>query len=351
MYKVFISSVQREFAKERKAIAAAIRKDCVLKLFFEPFLFEETVACNRSAQKVYLDEVRGCDVYLGIFGDCYGNEDAEGVSPTEREYDAATESGRYRIAFVKKTVEKLLKVHDSKPRNEVIAKAMSWTSYVEKSGSGTGDIVQKCRGWGLPEPTYMPDAVDFKTIIWRKRSVENPVDVLTPVTLTGVGDVTAVGAMPINRFEQIVWALRECPLGTIELSQKIGVPDVKNVQRRYGKVLLDDGIVEYTIPNKPNSKLQKYRLTKRGLQLLEGFTAVAGAVKGDEKGKEKSKEKSKEKIVALLAEHSEWTTEDLARETGLSRSGIEKNIRSLKKEGRLSRRGGDKGGEWIVAAP
>ena len=39
MYRVFISSVQREFSKERKAIAAAIRKDRVLKLFFDPFLF------------------------------------------------------------------------------------------------------------------------------------------------------------------------------------------------------------------------------------------------------------------------------------------------------------------------
>jgi len=506
MYRVFISSVQREFAKERKAIAAAIRKDRVLKLFFDPFLFEETVACNRSAQKVYLEEVRGCDVYLGIFGDSYGNEDAEGVSPTEREYDAATEAGRYRIAFVKGsatgreakerrlvskieldvvrkafssqttlvdavcdalvaflterdqittkafdesysrnvtigdldadkfedyirlvheagkvsfrkgitprevliklnalderngkvvngalplfakrpemvkpswelrclqfwgtevtkplpalhtyhgtvfelvdqalefvmshvdfwvgaptsktsgaaptkselppdavreaivnavchrdytdngcvqvmvfrdrveiinpgslpkgwTVEKLLKVHDSKPRNEVIAKAMSWTSYVEKSGSGTGDIVQKCRDWGLPEPTYIPDAVDFKTIIWRKRPDVTPVMEATPVKTTPVVTpvMTPVMRAGTNRFEQIILLLNECPMGSVDLAAKVGVGDPKNLRRRYARVLLEDGVIEYTIPDKPNSRLQKYRLTSKGVRLL-----------------------------------------------------------------------------------
>ena len=63
-YRIFISSVQREFAKERKALAAMIRKDLLLKTFFEPFIFEESSACNRSAKELYLDEVRECDVYL-----------------------------------------------------------------------------------------------------------------------------------------------------------------------------------------------------------------------------------------------------------------------------------------------
>jgi len=184
------------------------------------------------------------------------------------------------------TVEKLLKTHDSKPRNEVIAKAMSWTSYVERSGSGTGDIVQKCREWGLPEPTYKPDAVDFKTIIWRKSSNVTPVkdvspvnmkgvDGLTPFKMKGVEGATPVGVMTVNRFEQIMLALREGPLSTIELSQKIGVPDVKNVQRRYAKTLLGDGLIEYTIPDKPNSRLQKYRLTAKGNGLLEDILGRA----------------------------------------------------------------------------
>ena len=73
----------------------------------------------------------------------------------------------------------------------------------------------------------------------------------------------------------------------------------------------------------------------------------AGA-KSKEKSKVKGKEKSKEKILSVLASHPAWTTADLVRETGLSRSGIERNLRLLKATGRLRRDGADKGGIWQV---
>jgi len=37
-----------------------------------------------------LDQVDRCDLYLGLFGDEYGYEDAAGVSPTASEFDRAT---------------------------------------------------------------------------------------------------------------------------------------------------------------------------------------------------------------------------------------------------------------------
>ena len=73
-----------------------------------------------------------------------------------------------------------------------------------------------------------------------------------------------------------------------------------------------------------------------------------GKEKGKEKSKEKGKEKSKEKILLVLERHPEWTAAELAQEIGLSRSGIEKNLRQLKDEGRLCRSGADKGGFWQV---
>lgn len=101
MMKLFISSVQKEFALERKEIAVYIRQDAVLGKFFEPFLFEELPARDVSAAQAYLSEVEDSDVYLGLFGAEYGFEDKEGVSPTEREYDNATENHKYRIILIK----------------------------------------------------------------------------------------------------------------------------------------------------------------------------------------------------------------------------------------------------------
>ena len=103
-YIIFISSVQREFAKERKALAEYIRKDAILGKFFEVFLFEEVPAQERKAEGVYLSEVDECDIYLGIFGHTYGNVDSSGISATEREYLRAAKRHKARICFIDRSV-------------------------------------------------------------------------------------------------------------------------------------------------------------------------------------------------------------------------------------------------------
>lgn len=99
--KIFISSVQGEFQNERRQIADYIRHDALLSFYFEPFLFEELPAQDRSAQAAYLEQAAKSEIYLLLLGEQYGYQDADGVSPTEREYDTATASHAYRIAFIK----------------------------------------------------------------------------------------------------------------------------------------------------------------------------------------------------------------------------------------------------------
>jgi len=106
MIRVFISSVQREFAEERQLLCKYIREDALLGKFFLPFIFEELPAINLSAPEAYLTEASTSDIYLGLYGHDYGYEDAEGISPTEREYDAATANNRHRIVFIKRCDER-----------------------------------------------------------------------------------------------------------------------------------------------------------------------------------------------------------------------------------------------------
>jgi len=98
---IFISSVQKELAEERRALKSYILGDALLGRFFDVFLFEDMPAADRRADKVYLSQVDRCDVYLGLLGNEYGYEDAQGVSPTEREFDRATAAGKQRLIFVK----------------------------------------------------------------------------------------------------------------------------------------------------------------------------------------------------------------------------------------------------------
>ena len=98
--RIFISSVQKEFAAERQALKAYISGDALLNRFFDVFLFEDIPASDRRADEVYLHEVARCDIYLALFGNEYGCEDRKGVSPTEREFDRATAQGKERLVYV-----------------------------------------------------------------------------------------------------------------------------------------------------------------------------------------------------------------------------------------------------------
>lgn len=102
MMRVFISSVQKEFAAERMALGEYLSNDPLLRRFFESFLFERDVpASDRRPDEVYLDEVRDCDIYIGLFGDDYGKQNKAGLSSTHLEYEEATRLGKTRLIFVK----------------------------------------------------------------------------------------------------------------------------------------------------------------------------------------------------------------------------------------------------------
>ena len=66
-------------------------------------------ASDRRPDALYLDEVEQSDLYVGLFGNDYGTEDEDGISPTEREFDQATASGIHRLIFVKGTDDSIRK--------------------------------------------------------------------------------------------------------------------------------------------------------------------------------------------------------------------------------------------------
>lgn len=101
-YRVFISSVQKELAEERRGIKDFLTHDPLLRRFIsDVFLFEDIPAGNRKPDDIYLGEVRQCDIYIAILGNEYGPKNEAGKSATELEFDEATRTHRERLVFVK----------------------------------------------------------------------------------------------------------------------------------------------------------------------------------------------------------------------------------------------------------
>ena len=56
-----------------------------------------------------------------------------------------------------------------------------------------------------------------------------------------------------------------------EIQDKLGLAHRENFRSNYLKPALELGLVEMTIPGKPNSGSQKYRLTTLGKQLIKSL--------------------------------------------------------------------------------
>jgi ATP-dependent DNA helicase RecG len=66
------------------------------------------------------------------------------------------------------------------------------------------------------------------------------------------------------------------------------------------------------------------------------------------KGEEKSREKSREKILKMIRQKPTVTAQEMMDSLGLSRAGVEKIVKKLQQERRISRVGPDKGGHWEI---
>ena len=161
-FRVFISSVQKEFAAERKALYEYLKTDALLSSFFEPILFEKFPAARAG--------------------------------------------------------------------------------YIERFGTGTLEIIRLSKAAHLNAPDFNVDE-GFKLVLWR------PIDKDKPThrkSKAGAGVATD---------HDTDLDLRHSP----------------NFRDNYLEPAMKEGYIEITLPDKPQSRKQQYRLTKKGRQLQKSM--------------------------------------------------------------------------------
>lgn len=73
----------------------------------------------------------------------------------------------------------------------------------------------------------------------------------------------ALEKLTVNQLRFIKWVSPKAPIKKLGLRSKTGA------FKRTVSELLNDSSIKYTVPDKPTSRLQKYRLTEKGRKLLE----------------------------------------------------------------------------------
>lgn len=161
--------------------------------------------------------------------------------------------------------EQLSEEHPSKPRNPDLAGAFHRTGAIEVWGRGTNRVIEACRAWGIDAPTFQVEmgvtTVIFHAEIRPGREAEaggtkssQGTDLVGDSVADSVGD-------PVDR---LLGALERGPLATAQLQKALGLKHRPTFKENYLKPALAERLIEMTVPDKPSSRLQKYRLTDTG---------------------------------------------------------------------------------------
>jgi len=147
----------------------------------------------------------------------------------------------------------LLKKHPSEPQNPDIAAVFFRTGLIEAWGRGFERIVEACRSAG----TTLPEVRHDGSGLWTEWHWQPP-EVTPPATLPVTPPVEAILRL-LGGGDA---------LGNAALWDRLGLKDRLHLREHHIRPALEAGLIEMTIPDKPNSPAQKYRLTKKGAELL-----------------------------------------------------------------------------------
>lgn len=254
---LFVSSVQRDLAEERRAVRAFVEGGSILRRFFTASLFEDLPAADARADAVYLDEVVRAEPCVGSFGNEYGCEDVNAVAHRDYTSNASVQvmlfADRLEVWNPGElprppTFEALRRAHPSISRNPLIAEPLYLAGYIERAGSGTLDMIAKLRGAGLPEPEFRQDGGIFVQALRRPPA---------PGPAEATGEVT-----PEVRLVQVLVG----EMTRQQLQDALGLKHEDHFRKAYLQPALEAGLIEMTIPDKPRSSRQRYRLTPEGME-------------------------------------------------------------------------------------
>jgi ATP-dependent DNA helicase RecG len=168
------------------------------------------------------------------------------------------------------SVAQLLKPHASRPFNPVVANAFFRAGQIEVWGRGIQRIFDACQQAEVPAPRIGYEPGD----LWIEFAFAPAYLEAMPGLATEVAtEVTT----EVAREVRLLMALRG-EMNRQAMQAALGLKNSEHFRKAYLLPALAAGLIQMTVPDRPRSRLQKYRLTEKGASVLaERREGEAGA--------------------------------------------------------------------------
>ena len=144
---------------------------------------------------------------------------------------------------------------------------------IEQWGSGVRRIFKEAKKLDLPEPQIIEIGMRMRFIV----PLAEPNKIQSNLKQTMRDDVlpqkigktfTIPQTQSGDPIIQLIRILLQGPLSSGELRKQLSLKHRPTFRKNYLHPALKKGYIEMTIPDKPNSRLQKYRLTPNGKAVI-----------------------------------------------------------------------------------
>ena len=154
------------------------------------------------------------------------------------------------------------------PKNPAIARVFREMQWAEELGSGVRNLFKYARAFGGQDPTLSEESIFRVTVMLPQLALANgtlpALKVATMLSQPESQPDSRPESQPESLEARVLRCLLAGELSKAALSGALGQKSISGPLNQVVRQLLGAGLIEYTLPDKPNSRLQKYRLTHAG---------------------------------------------------------------------------------------
>jgi ATP-dependent DNA helicase RecG len=164
----------------------------------------------------------------------------------------------------------------SRIRNHIIARVFRELDLIEQWGSGVSRMFKEAEALGLPDPEIIEVGMRMRFIVHLAESIVLPTEGYSDKIKAGVqlptqSPTRSPTRSPIQSYDQVqrlLLALKDGDKSPADLRSILNIKHRPTFRDNYLHPALDAELIEMTIPEKPTSNKQKYRLTAKGKAFL-----------------------------------------------------------------------------------